>query len=66
MTDRGRTIRQAIDAALEALPACGRDLAPDVVLVHVKRWVHDYSSRRGVLLDDRDITTEFESMRAAR
>lgn len=61
MTERGRTIREAVRVALEGLP--GRadewaDLARDAMRDHVLGWVLDYAARRGILLTTEDVDTE--------
>lgn len=62
----GKTIREAVAIALEGLP--GHDLLEYVVLAkqrdamrnHVKRFVHEYARNRGVILTDKDITSELD------
>lgn len=64
----GRTIREAVAIALEGLP--GSDLLQYVVLAkqrdamrkHVMGFVHDYARNRGVILTDRDISTELDAI----
>jgi len=66
MTDRGRTVREAIAIALEGIPG-----QPDgwlfvpieraAVREHVIGWIQDYAQRRNVILDvKKDIEPELD------
>lgn len=65
MSAAGRTIREAIAVALEAVPGdlhewCVLAKQRDALRRHVVAWVHDYARNRGVILSDRDITDELD------
>lgn len=68
MSERGRTIREAILLALEATTPTAGALHPDqqveltAVRYHVMGWVHSYAESRGVILADRDITGELDQV----
>ena len=65
-----QTIREAIAVALEGLSG---DLHEWVCLAqqrnalrkHVKLFVHEFAQRRGVILEDKDITDELDAIVAA-
>lgn len=66
---RGRTIREAIAIALEAVsgrPSEWLAAKPqlEALIEHVTRWVHDYARHRDVILTDDDITSELTAVLA--
>lgn len=65
--ERGRTIREAVVVALEAVAGrptewLGDELLRIALRNHVLGWVHSYAEHRGVILDDSDVATELEAV----
>jgi hypothetical protein len=61
----GRTIREAIAIALEALPGSAAEwvaLDRKSLRAHVFEWVHAYAKQRGVVLEDSDIESELREV----
>jgi hypothetical protein len=64
---RGRTIREAILIALEAIAGrpsewVGDDMHRVALRDHVLRFVHSYAEHRGVILEDRDVAGELDAV----
>lgn len=65
--DRGRTVRDAILIALEAVSGRPVEWIVDdqqrlALRNHVMAWVHSYAEHRGVILDDFDVVGELDAV----
>jgi len=63
MTERGRTIREAVRVALEGLPGSTAEwavMARDAMRDHVLGWVMDYAAKRGIMLNIEDVDGELD------
>lgn len=62
----GITIREAILIAIEGLKGRPDDWATkgdkELLRTHVLNYVHDYTKRRGVILEDKDIEDELQTV----
>jgi len=66
MTDRDRTLREALAVALEGLPT-GSDMMDDTnarraIGSYLRSWIKSYALRRGVILEDADLDDEIRSI----
>jgi hypothetical protein len=69
VTERGRSLREAISIALELVNVdefLSDDKRREALREHVLRWVHSYAENRGVIFTDEELLAELESLIAAR